>query len=50
MTQKSEVESTKKKLQKYGVLVGYSIMGMIGLGFFTFKLIMTRQDNMQKFK
>lgn len=32
------------------MLVAYSLLGMVGLGLFSFKIILTRQGNMEKLK
>jgi|LakMenE01Jun11ns_1017448.scaffolds.fasta_scaffold8544965_1 hypothetical protein len=43
-------EELKERLAKYGILIGYSFIGMIGLGIFSFKTIMIRLANMEQIK
>ena len=38
--------SVGAKLRDYGLLMGYSALGIVGLGYFAFKMIMLRQGNM----
>lgn len=43
-------EEIKERLEKYGVLIAYSALGMAITGFFSFKLARTRLDNMRNIK
>jgi hypothetical protein len=42
----ASTDDIKSRLKKYGVLIAYSVAGMTGLGLFSFKMIMTRLENM----
>jgi hypothetical protein len=40
----------KQKAQNYSILLGYSILGILGLGFFSYRMIMIRYSNKEKYK
>lgn len=37
-------------MKGYGILLGYSLVGVAGLAYFAFKIIMIRQENLAKIK